>query len=136
MKKLWILLLISISAFTQNNETDSFIGKWNVVEILNETPAQGKNQEIEMAKIFLNSIFYFNKDGSFELTLKSPSQFATELKQMTKGVKWKFISKSNMIMIGNKEDNYSIIGIQHLKNDNGHFFKLMESGLILKVLKI
>ena len=40
-----------------------------------------------------------------------------------------------MIMIGNKEDNYSIIGIQYLKNEKGQFFKLLESGIMLKVEK-
>ena len=56
-------------------------------------------------------------------------------REMTKGTTWKFITKSNIIMIGNKEDNYSIIGIQYLKNEKGQFFKLLESGIMLKVEK-
>ncbi len=136
MKNIWLLLLISIGAFSQERKTDSFIGKWNVVEILTETPKQGTNQVPEIARIFLNSIFHFNENGEFELAVQSSSPFAIELKKMTAGAKWKYISKSDTIKIGNIENNYSIMSIQLLNNKNGYFLKFLETGLMVKVLKI
>jgi hypothetical protein len=135
MNKLFSILFFSINVFSQNNEVGSLVGKWNVIDVSIGTPIQGKQDEIQMANMFLNATLDFKSNNSFELNMKSSNPFAKELKEMTKGTKWKFITKSNMIMIGNKEDNYSIIGIQYLKNEKGQFFKLLESGIILKVEK-
>jgi hypothetical protein len=135
MNKLFLILFLSINVFSQNNEVGSLIGKWNVIDVSIGIPIQGKQDEIQMAKMFLNATFDFKSNNSFELNIKSSNPFAKELKEMTKGTKWKFITKSNMIMIGNKEDNYSIIGVQYLKNEKGQFFKLLESGIMLKVEK-
>jgi hypothetical protein len=135
MNKLLIILFFSINVFSQNNETVTIIGRWNVISVSNGTPIQGKEDEIEIAKMFLNTSLEFKSNGSFEFITKSSNQFAKELKEMTKGTRWKFIQKSNIIMIGNKEDNYSIIGFQYVKNNKGQFLKFLESGIMLKVEK-
>lgn len=39
-------------------------------------------------------------------------------------------------MVGTDKDNYTIIGFEFFTKNNEYFFKLLESEIILKVLKI
>ena len=65
MNKLLIILFFSINVFSQNNETGSLVGKWNVIDVSIGTPIQGKQDEIQMAKMFLNATWLPSEANNF-----------------------------------------------------------------------
>jgi hypothetical protein len=49
---------------------------------------------------------------------------------------WRFNTKKSEIQIGNKADNYTIMGIVANKAGDKIYFKLLESGIRVEVKKI
>jgi hypothetical protein len=135
MKKILFLLMLFNFTFSQSNNENAFIGKWQVVP--NSNTKNIKNKEIkEINQAFDNGFIEFELNNSFKITLKSKSEFALMLMEMTKNNKWRYNRKKNQIMVGTDKDNYTIIGFEFFTKNNEYFFKLLESEIILKVLKI
>ncbi len=135
MKKILFFLMLFNFTFSQSNNENAFIGKWQVIP--NSNTNYIKNKEIkEINQAFDNGIIEFELNNSFKITLKSKSEFALMLMEMTKKNKWRYNRKKNQIMVGTDKDNYTIIGFEFFTKNNEYFFKLLESEIILKVQKI
>lgn len=135
MKKILFFLMLFNFTFSQSNNENAFIGKWQVIP--NSNTNYIKNKEIkELNQVFENGIIEFELNNSFKITLKSKSEFALMLMEMTKKNKWRYNRKKNQIMVGTDKDNYTIIGFEFFTKNNEYFFKLLESEIILKVQKI
>lgn len=135
MKKILFFLMLFNFTFSQSNNENAFIGKWQVIP--NSNTNYLKNREIkEINQAFDNGIIEFELNNSFKITLKSKSEFALMLMEMTKKNKWRYNRKKNQIMVGTDKDNYTIIGFEFFTKNNEYFFKLLESEIILKVQKI
>jgi hypothetical protein len=135
MKKFIVFILFFNYGISQNKSEDMFIGKWKVIEIPNVNNT--KNAELkDLKNLFNNAIIEFNSAGDFVLNLNIKSEFASEMNQMTKNTKWKYDIKSKFIMVGTKENNYTVIGFEFFRKNNESYLKLLETEITLKVVKI
>jgi len=137
MRRLFVLLLFlmtfGFNSFGQVSNEKEVIGKWKV-EKITEKPTNPQFKPLIDG--FKNSTFAFNQNGNFSLTTTSKSEIFGMITQMTNDTKWKFEQKEQYVKIGNKEDNYSIMGIS-IKEVNGKkLFYLDESGMTLEMKKV
>lgn len=135
MKKIFILIFFTQFTYCQSETEHQIVGIWNVVNVSNTGINQAVSDENEMTKIFLHGKINFRSDGVFKLNLKSQHEFAAELAEMTAGTKWIFDKETGWIMVGNKADEYSIIGFEYSKKNNDTYLKIPESGIVLRVEK-
>ena len=135
MKYILILTLFMNFAYSQTNRNHSFVGKWKAIENSNFKATQNSDMK-ELLDIFKACEMEFNPNGNFKLVLKSQNHFAAELREMTKETRWEYDDKRNIIIVSSIKNNDVIIGFEYFTKNKEHFFKLLESEIILKVMKI
>lgn len=136
MKKILILIFIAQIAYSQNNLSEPFIGKWKVVNSFSTGLNQAVSDETELSQIFLGCSIDFDSDSNFRIDFKSQNEFALELIEMVAGTKWIYNKSMDWIMVGTAEDDYTIIGFQYFVKDNKSYLRIPESGIILEIEKI
>lgn len=127
-----ILFIFSISANSQSLSKEKITGTWNVINV--QSKIQSPNLK-PLVDAFKKGIFKFNEDKKFELSSSKSNSLFTMVSEMTKGTKWKYNSKTNLIRIGTEEDKYTTMGIQIITENNKIFFYLEESSLKLEMEK-
>lgn len=131
MKRLILVLsfLLFNYTFSQN-----FIGIWKVKEISDskETEAMKKM----MSDVFLNSEFTFTSDKKFQFVTPSKSRASHELTDEFSKTSWILNPKNQLISIGSKKDNYTILGIFYKEIDGKMYFQLQEFNYIFKMEKV
>lgn len=136
MKKyFFFFLLFSNVILAQDITEEEIIGTWKVTEIegLNKIP----NKEAKMmATLFLDATFKFQEDFRFDLILKNKNGlFEKELLKEMTNAKWIYNPEKSLISIGQKSNNYKIMGIYVSEKETQIYFLLSETSIILKVLK-
>jgi len=132
LKIIAILFIFSISVNSQSLSKDIIIGVWNVVNV--QSKIQNPNMK-PLIDAFKKGIFKFNDNKKFELSSSKSNSIFLMVSEMTKGTKWKYNSKTNLIRIGTEEDKYTTMGIQIITKNNKVFFYLEESFLKLEMEK-
>uniref|UniRef100_UPI0040498234 hypothetical protein n=1 Tax=Flavobacterium sp. TaxID=239 RepID=UPI0040498234 len=135
MNKIIFFILFLNLAYSQTNNQNDFIGKWQVIENSNIKKKHDLHTQ-EFVDIFKDALFEFKEDGNFNIVLKSKIISVSELIGVTKGITWKYDAKRNYIMVGTEKDNYSIIGFKFFTKNDESYLKLVDSEVVLKVQKI
>jgi hypothetical protein len=127
-----VLLCLNTFANSQSITENTILGKWTVVKILKQKPDA---PEFKMfSDMFRDAYFVFNKDYTFQLNSTKPNFLFAEFAKMTKDTRWRLNSKTNEILIGTKQDNYSTLRltmkqkdeVTHIEMDEGEFYLLFE----------
>jgi hypothetical protein len=131
MKK---LILVLSFLFFNNTFSQNFIGTWKVNEISDskETEAMKKM----MSDVFLNSEFTFTSDKKFQFVTSNKSRISHELTDGFSKTSWILNPKNQLISIGSKKDNYTILGIFYKEIDGKMYFQLQEFNYIFKMEKV
>lgn len=131
MKKLLLVLsILCINySFCQN-----IIGTWKVKEISNSV--ENEVMKKKFSEIFLNSEFTFTTDKKFQFVTPNKSREFNELTKGLSNAAWILNEKNQLISIGSKKNNYTIIGIFYKEIGGIMYFHLQESNYILKMEKI
>lgn len=135
MRKIFVLIFLmtlSSAVFGQTLNEKEIYGKWKVDKII-EKPTNP--QFTPLINGFENSTFFFNQNGSFELTTTSKSELFEMITEMTNGTKWKLEQNKQFVKIGNQDDGYSIMGISIREINGKKIFHLDESEITLEMKK-
>jgi len=147
MKYLTLVLLLIFSAtklFSQQVSEETITGAWKVVDSkinlqmvpgLKENMDDTRKQTMEQMRIsFIGTVFTFksNKEFSISFSDKFP-EFSKELEFLNHR-HWK-IEAGDVIAIGSKEDNYSLMKISTGSKDGKNYFILKDSPFVLEVAK-
>ncbi|WP_130733838.1 hypothetical protein [Flavobacterium sp. J27] len=116
----------------QTSKEKAFIGKWEVIEVPN-LQAINNPKVMETFSAFKGAQIEFNSNTNFSITFNKSNDFVTQIKQMTRGTKWSYNLKNDEIMVGSKENNYSILGFQFFTQNKEYYLKLFETEIILKI---
>lgn len=86
--------------------------------------------------MFLESTFKFQEESRFDIIFKdTKGMMPKEFLKMMKNVNWIFDADQSLISIGDKSNNYKIMGIYVTEKETQIYFMLKESPIVLKVLK-
>lgn len=131
MKQLIFVLSLFFLNYTFSQD---FIGTWKVKEISDskETEAMKKM----FSDIFLNSEFTFTTDKKFQFVTSNKSRASHELIKGLSSASWILNPKNQLISIGSKKDNYTILGIYYKEIDGKMYFQLQEFNYIFKMEKV
>lgn len=124
-----MLLLFFSSSFSQE-----IIGTWKVKEISNSKESEASKKL--MSDIFLNSEFTFTKANKFQFVTSNKSRASQELTSGFSNTSWILDSKNQVIKVGSKKDNYTILIILYKVIDGTMYFQLHEFGSIFKMEKV
>ena len=141
MKSIILSIIILFGTFHLNGQKltkDAFLGTWKVVdtqiisEMTEEMDENGKIILQQMRDGFIGTVFNFKSNGEFDLKFRSTIPgFMKEL-ETANNTNWQ-IEDGRMIVIGTKEDGYSLMGIMVGVKDDKKFFIIDESPFILEV---
>ncbi len=122
-----------LSKYTLSSSSDSLkkediIGTWKIVNVVEKF----KNKYIEeLIKGFKVSSFIFNSDNTFHFVSKDKSRGILEFLKIMETTNWLYDSSKNMLRIGTKKDNYSVMGLKFIKKDGKTFFITEDNGMSL-----
>ncbi len=131
MKKLIVVITLFICCLSFSQE---FIGSWKVKEISDSK--ESEEMKKMFSDIFLNSEFTFTEDKKFQFVTPNKSRASLELTSGFSNTTWILNSKNQLISIGSKKDNYTILGIFYKEIDGVMYFQLQEFDSIFKMEKI
>lgn len=128
------LILVLSFLFFNSTFSQDFIGTWKVKEISDskETEAMKKM----LSDIFLNSEFTFTSDKKFQFVTPNKSRESNEFTKGFSNKSWILNPKNQLISIGSKNDNYTILGIYYKEIDGKMYFQLQEFNYIFKMEKV
>jgi len=135
MKHIFALIILIgfySDSFSQKFGEKDLYGNWRVEEII-EKPTNP--QFVPLISGFENSTFIFKQNGDFVLNATSKSELFGMIIKMTKGTKWIFEKGKQFVKIGNKDNGYSVMGIEISEVNGVKIFYLDESGIKLKMNK-
>jgi len=129
MKKAFTIILLTLLISTisaQQFSQKKIEGTWNTTAVL--------SNDKEVSGIFKQAVFIFTPDGKALIKLNEPLKHK-DFSSMFKNVSWFFDKKKSIIKIGNKADQYSIMGIKLQEINNKTQFVLLEANVTLVVEK-
>ncbi|MES2864695.1 MAG: hypothetical protein V4666_11290 [Bacteroidota bacterium] len=128
-----LILVLSFFFFNYTFSQD-IIGTWKVVEIseYKETEEMKKM----MSDIFLNSEFTFTTDKKFQFSTSNKTRATLEFTKGFSNTSWILDSKNQVIKVGSKKDNYSILIVLYKEIDGIMYFQLHEFNYIFKMEKV
>ena len=128
-------LILAISfLFFNYTFSQNFIGTWKVKEISDSKEAEAMKKML--SDIFLNSEFTFTTDNKFQFVTPNKSRASHELTDGFSNKSWILNPKNQLISIGSKKDNYTILGIYYKEIDGKMYFQLQEFNYIFKMEKV
>lgn len=128
------LILIVTFLFFNLTFSQDIIGKWKVKEISDSKESEAMKKKI--SDIFLNSEFTFTSDKKFQFVTPNKSKASHELTSEFSNTSWILDSKNQVIKVGSKKDNYSILIILYKEIDGIMYFQLHEFDYIFKMEKV
>ncbi|GGF81043.1 lipocalin family protein [Wenyingzhuangia marina] len=133
-KTLFILCLfiIGVSSFAQDLSKDDITGEWKVNQIV-QSPNDIQFQALSDG--FKNATFSFHEDGKFNITTSFNTPMFKIFTKKSNNANWIFEENNQHIKIGNKQNQYSIMGIIVKNKNNKILFHLDETELIMEMSK-
>lgn len=110
---------------------DELIGTWKVVNVLNQ---ETNVNLIELMKGFETATFQFTAQHEFNLSSSVSNEVFTRFSDMTKNSYWR-LNPEKQILIGNSENNYSVIKIGNHFENGKTIFTFEETPIKLEVQK-
>lgn len=133
MKKFIILFLfLSTLAFSQEINVAKMYGSWKVEK--NMTPKSDPKLN-DIINGFNEASFSFYENGDFVLQSTNTSKIFLMTMNMLKNAKWKLDQNRQMILLGNQENYFSIMGIVVQERDGKTYFLINETPIKLEMIK-
>lgn len=128
-----LILVISFLFFNYSFSQD-VIGSWKVKEISESNESEERKKML--SDIFLNSEFTFTTDKKFKFFTPNKSRASLELTNGFSNTSWILDSKNQVIKVGSKNDNYSILIVLYKEIDGVMYFLLHEFNYVFKMEKV
>ena len=132
MRKFTLSIFIFFFANTSNAQAlneEELIGSWKVVHVLNEESNENLK---ELMRSFETVIFQFTQLHEFKLTSNLNTELFIRFADITKNSYWK-LNPEKQILIGNSENNYSVIKIGTQFENEKIIFTFEETPIRLEV---
>ena len=128
-----LILVLSFLFFNYSFSQD-VIGSWKVKEISESNESEERKKML--SDIFLNSEFTFTTDKKFKFFTPTKSRASLELTNGFSNTSWILDSKNQVIKVGSKNDNYSILIVLYKEIDGVMYFLLHEFNYVFKMEKV
>jgi hypothetical protein len=136
-----LLFFAFINLDAQTINSSDIIGKWTVknvtlMEIDGMQLDNGQQQKMDsIVKGFMNSIFTFNSDSTFQVTFSENMPEIMKELEVVNNKKWKYCMEKGTILIGTEKDDYSLLGFDIQLRAGKALFIIQESPFIIEVYK-
>lgn len=121
---LFVFLFTSLFVQSQSLAKEELSGTWQVINVVDP----GDNP-VETQKLYASYID-FNTDGTFQIRYNTEENSKRKLTNLLNNSQWKFNSDTSSVDITNSD-----LQISAYKRDGKYFFKLLNSGAVLEVIK-
>lgn len=122
------LAKINLNSSSGNFKKEDVIGIWKIVDVLESF----KNKNLtELIKGFEVSTFILNADHTFHFKSSDKSKGILEFIKMFGTTNWIYDSTKNMLRIGTKKDNFSVMELKFTQKEGKTFFITEEDGMSL-----
>ena len=132
MKKLILLIFLTLNCSFINAQEIDIIGNWKVVEIISHKLFANENLQ-DMLNGLSESTFHLKENESVSITSTNSTKGFRYFSMLTIDASWSF--KNHTITLVNENTKELIMRIFVSKNDGKTFFTFNESNLILEVIK-
>ena len=133
MKTIFILFLfLSIQGFSQEINVAKMCGSWKVQK--NMTPKSDPKLN-DIINGFNEASFSFYENGDFVLQSTNTSKIFLMTMNMLKNAKWKLDQNRQMILLGNQENYFSIMGIVVQEKEGKTYFLINETPIVLEIVR-
>lgn len=132
MKKLILLIFLTLLCGVINAQEIDIVGKWKVKEIISPTEVDNENIQ-NMMDGFQEGSFHLNKDHSIKITSANPTKGFRYLTMMANDASWNY--KDNLITLADKKTKGLIMKILVSIKEGKTIFSFEETNLILEVIK-
>jgi hypothetical protein len=112
---------------------EDFYGTWKVKKCLTKTFDPRLKDVVDG---FKSSKYKFDEDGNFELRSINKTKLFLMASDKMEKAKWRFVKKKQAIQIGNKADDYSVVGFKVRQQDGKIIFNLDESDIDFEMKKM
>ncbi len=134
---LFFSILTIQSSLCQTVSQPDVTGVWTVTQATMDQNLSAKEKQMMelMKKGFVNSTFQFKADGKFFIVFpKDAPAFMEEMKFLN-NQNWIFNQEDQLILIGTKADNYSIMQLYVKKTEGKYLFVMSDTPMILEMVK-
>lgn len=132
MKKLLILIFLTLICGAVNAQEFNIVGKWEVKEVISPKTVENENMQ-NMMNGLSESTFHLNEDQTIKITSTNPTQGLRYFTMMADDAVWNF--KDNTITLVDKKTKGLMMKIFVATKDDKTIFTFYESNLILEVVR-
>jgi len=132
MRKLLILIFLTLICRAVNAQEFNIVGKWEVKEVISPKTVENENMQ-NMMNGLSESTFHLNKDQTIKITSTNPTQGLRYFTMMADDAVWNF--KDNTITLVDKKTKGLMMKIFVATKDDKTIFTFYESNLILEVVR-
>ena|SRR5690606_22675426 len=132
MKKLLLLIFLTLICGVVNAQEFNIVGRWEVKEVISPKTVKNENMQ-NMMNGLSKSTFHLNKDQSIKITSTNPTQGLRYFTMMADDAVWNF--KDSTITLVDKKTKGLVMKIFVSIKENKTIFTFYESNLILEVVK-